>query len=225
MSHPLDNMVWEALGGPQFRLGATDGLVRHFDPSIAMFAAVADPWSADFATLPSGHSFGFVTTGHVPFPAEFEIEREAVFTQMVAEHPRLPAPASDLVALSDLHAPQMLALAELTKPGPFAPRTKKMGKYWGMLDGDRLVAMAGERLRLTGFCEVSAVCTHPDYRGRGYAKQLVSAVTAGIVARGEVPFLTTFTNNAPAIATYEALGYRIRRPMHVMFARRPAAAA
>jgi ribosomal protein S18 acetylase RimI-like enzyme len=220
MSHPLDNMVWEALGGPQFRMGATDGIVRHFDPTIAMFAAVADPWSADFATLPSGHSFGFVTTDHVPFPAAFEIQREAVFTQMIAEHPRLPSPADNLVALTDAHAPQMLALAELTKPGPFAARTNRMGKYWGVLDGDRLVAMAGERLRLTGFCEVSAVCTHPDYRGRGYAKALMAKVIAGIVARSETPFLQVLPDNAGAIALYESLGFTARRDLTFTVVRR-----
>ena len=222
MSHPLDNMVWEALGGPQFRLGATDGIVRHFDPTIAMFAAVADPWSADFATLPSGHSFGFVTTGHVPFPAEFEVLREAVFTQMTAPQPRIPTPTGNLVALTEVHAPQMLALAELTKPGPFAARTNEMGKYYGVLDGERLVAMAGERLRLTGFCEVSAVCTHPDYRGRGYAKSLMAKVIEGIVARSETPFLQVLPDNAGAIALYESLGFTPRRDLTFTVVRRRA---
>ena len=220
MSHPLDNMVWEALGGPQFRLGASAGLVRHFDPTIAMFAAVADPWSADFATLPRGHSFGFVTTGKVPFPAAFEIQREAEFLQMTAPQPRLPAPAEGLVPLTDAHAPEMLALAELTKPGPFAARTNKMGRSWGVLDDGRLVAMAGERLRLTGFCEVSAVCTHPDYRGRGYARALMTKVIEGIAARNETPFLQVLPDNAGAIALYESLGFVPRRILTFTVVRR-----
>lgn len=211
MSHPLDNMVWEALGGPQFRLGATDGRIRHFDPTIAMFAAVEDPWSSDFATLPSGHTFGFVTTGPVPFPASLEVLREVEYLQMTAPVPQLPPPRDDLVALTDAHAPQMLALTELTKPGPFALRTNKMGKYWGVLDGDRVVAMAGERLRLKGFAEVSAVCTHPDFRGRGFAKALMTKVMHGIVARSETPFLQVLPANAGAIALYESLGFTPRR--------------
>lgn len=221
MSHPLDNMVWEALGGPQFRLGATDGLVRHFDSSIAMFAAVADPWSSDFATLAPGRSFGFVTTDKVTFPAEFEVLRQVEYMQMTAPVPRLPPLRDDLVALTDAHAPQMVALAELTKPGPFAARTNKMGKYWGVLDGDRVVAMAGERLKLTGFCEVSAVCTHPDYRGRGYAKALMAKVIDGIVARGETPFLQVLPDNAGAIALYESLGFVPRRTLTFTVVRRP----
>lgn len=220
MTHPLDNMVWEALGGPQFRLGATDGLVRHFDPTIAMFAAVADPWSADFATLPAGHSFGFVTTARVPFPAHVEVLREADITQMVAEQPRLAAPRDDLVALTDSHVPEMMALTELTRPGPFAVRTNKMGKYWGVVEDGRLVAMAGERLRLPGFGEVSAVCTHPDHRGRGHARALISKVAEGIVARGETPFLQAYPDNVAAIALYESLGFAVRCPLVFTVVRR-----
>jgi len=220
MSHPLDNMVWEALGGPQFRLGATDGIVRHYDPTIAMFAAVEDPWTADFATLPSGNTFGFVTTEAVPFPPQIEVLREAVVTQMIAEHPRLATPRDDLVALTDDDVPQMMALVELTKPGPFAPRTNKMGKYWGIVEGGELVAMAGDRLRLPGFGEVSAVCTHPDHRGKGYARELISKVAAGVVARGETPFLQSYPDNVAAIGLYESLGFTERRMLTFTVVRR-----
>lgn len=222
MSHPLDNMVWEALGGPQFRLGATDGLVRHFDPTIAMFAAVADPWTADFKTLPDGNSFGFVTTDTVPFPPHIEVLREVVITQMIAEHPKLIAPRDDLVALTDDHVPQMMALVELTKPGPFARRTNKMGKYWGIFEDGQLVAMAGDRLRLAGFGEVSAVCTHPDHRGKGYARELISKVAQGAVARGETPFLQAYPDNVAAIGLYESLGFTVRRMLTFTVVRRRA---
>jgi hypothetical protein len=210
MSHPLDNMVWEALGGPQFRLGATDGIVRHFDPTIAMFAAVADPWSADFATLPSGNSFGFVTAEAVPFPPHIEVQREAVVTQMIAEQPRLATPRDDLVALTDDHVPQMMELVELTKPGPFARRTNKMGKYWGIIESGQLVAMAGDRLRLAGFGEVSAVCT----------RELISKVAQGVVARGETPFLQAYPDNVAAISLYESLGFTVRRSLTFTVVRR-----
>jgi ribosomal protein S18 acetylase RimI-like enzyme len=220
MSHPLDNMVWEALGGPQFRLGATDGIVRHFDPTIAMFAAVADPRSADFATLPSGNSFGFVTAEAVPFPPHIEVQREAVVTQMIAEQPRLATPRDDLVALTDDHVPQMMELVELTKPGPFARRTNKMGKYWGIIESGQLVAMAGDRLRLAGFGEVSAVCTHPEHRGKGYARELISKVAQGVVARGETPFLQAYPDNVAAISLYESLGFTVRRSLTFTVVRR-----
>jgi ribosomal protein S18 acetylase RimI-like enzyme len=220
MSHPLDNMIWEALSGPQFRLGATDGLVRHFDPTIAMFAAVADPWSSDFATLPKGHSFGFVTTRSVPFPATIEVLREVVVTQLTADKPKLPTPGDHIVPLTDSNVPEMMALVELTKPGPFAVRTNKMGKYWGIIQDGRLAAMAGERLRLPGFGEISAVCTHPDFRGRGYARELMAKVAEPILARGETLFLQAFEDNVAAISLYEKLGFTVRCPLTFTIVRR-----
>ena len=109
--------------------------------------------------------------------------------------------------------PQMLDLVALTRPGPFGRRTIEMGHYIGVFDGGRLIAMTGERLRLDGFGEVSAVCTHPDYQGRGIAKALVSVIGSEIVARGEVPFLQAYTSNAAAIATYRRLGFVPRRDL------------
>lgn len=220
MSHPLDNMVWEALGGPQFRLGATNGRVRYYDPTIAMFAGVADPWTSDFQGLPRGTSFGFVTTGPVKFPGEIEVLKTAELTHMTAEHPKLEPRGDELVALSDANVPEMMALVDLTYPGPFAARTIKMGKFWGALHDGHLVAMAGERMRLTGYTEVSAVCTHPDYRGKGYARELVSTVVAGIVSRGETSFLQVYPENAAAISLYESMGFAARRPLWFTIIRR-----
>ena len=134
------------------------------------------------------------------------------------------APFRGAPGLRPLHTadvPAMQGLVDLTHPGPFAPRTIEMGRYLGVIDGGELVAMAGERLRLDGFTEVSAVCTHPDHRGRGYAKALVSAVAEAIVERGETPFLQVLPANQPAIATYERLGFATRRTLHLTVARRP----
>ena len=105
----------------------------------------------------------------------------------------------------------MLALVELTRPGPFAVRTVELGGYVGVYDGDTLVAMAGQRLAPPGFREISAVCTHPDYRGRGLAAGLTSLVARRIVERGEEPFLHHAADNEPARRVYEALGFEFRR--------------
>jgi predicted GNAT family acetyltransferase len=107
----------------------------------------------------------------------------------------------------------MLALATLTEPGPFFARTHQLGDFVGVRDGGRLMAMAGERMKPTGFTEVSGVCTHPDGRGRGYAGALTRAVVAKILARGEQPFLHVYAHNTGAIALYEALGFSLRRKM------------
>jgi predicted GNAT family acetyltransferase len=125
-------------------------------------------------------------------------------------------PVDSTVHIRTLRArdvPAMLGLVELTHPGPFLSRTIEMGRYAGIFDAGRLVAMAGERMRLAGFTEVSGVCTHPDYQRRGYARALVSDIARGIVARSETPFLHVRANNPAAIATYERLGFITRREM------------
>jgi len=131
--------------------------------------------------------------------------------QMVwSEGCELPAGAEpELLGASSI--PEALALTKLTNPGPFDPRTFELGSYYGIRIGGKLAAMAGERLRMPGYTEVSAVCTHSDWRGRGYASVLISAVIRGITRRGEVPFLHTFADNTGAISVYEKLGFRMTR--------------
>lgn len=121
----------------------------------------------------------------------------------------------DIVTLTRDDASEMLALATLTEPGPFRSRTHEMGHFRGVRIGGRLAAMAGERMRFPGFTEVSAVCTHPDFRGRGLARRLSKVVSAAIQARGETPFLHAWKNNHSAIALYETLGFRWRCDVNV----------
>jgi predicted GNAT family acetyltransferase len=213
-SHPLDNMIWNALAGPQAHLGLGTYRARRFIPEIAIFAAVPDPehsLEGLAELLPQGALCGLVTAAPVAIAPEFELVRSADVVQMTAER---FAPAStaglEFVTLGPANVPAMVELVELTRPGPFGPRTLEMGHYLGLFEGDRLVAMTGERLHLAGFGEVSAVCTHPDHRGRGLAKALVSAIGSEVVARGEVPFLQAYPDNAAAIATYERLGFTYR---------------
>ncbi len=114
----------------------------------------------------------------------------------------------------------MVELTALTKPGPFGPRTHELGHYVGIRDGGKLVAMAGERLKVPGYTEVSAVCTHPDHLGKGYAAALISEVMRAIRERGETPFLHVRAHNRRAIAVYERLGFRIRWQGHVAVLRK-----
>ena len=214
MAHPLDNMIWNALAGPQARLGVTNGLARRFDPDIAIFAAVERPLQTLDGLaeiIPESGRVGLVTTGPLSLPSELEALATGEVVQLTAE--RFAPVAAGSVVFRDLiiaDVPQMIDLVSLTRPGPFAQRTIEMGHYIGVFDGDRLVAMTGERLRMDGFGEVSAVCTHPEYQGRGIAKALVSIIGSEVVARGEVPFLQAYTSNAAAIATYVRLGFTPR---------------
>jgi predicted GNAT family acetyltransferase len=125
-----------------------------------------------------------------------------------AELPPVKHSTRDL-NLSDID--EMLALVELTKPGPFSRRTPELGSYLGIHEAGQLVAMAGERLRFPGYTEISAVCTRPESRGRGYASSLVSTLIQKIKERDETPFLHVRTENVQAIHVYETLGFKTRR--------------
>lgn len=126
-----------------------------------------------------------------------------------------PLRDAEIVTLGSADVPAMMALTELTKPGPFAARTHALGTFLGIRAGGELVAMTGERMKPGKFTEMTAVCVHPDYRGRGYAQALLAAVARQIEARGEIPFLHVFTNNKSAIALYQRQGMRIRRRLYV----------
>src|SRR5260370_36302360 len=114
----------------------------------------------------------------------------------------------------------MLALTELTRPGPFSKRTPELGSYLGIYEPGQLVAMAGERIRFPGYAEISAVCTHPDHRGRGYASSLVSALIQRITRRDETPFLHVRRENVEAIRVYEKLGFNTRRNLNFRIVKR-----
>jgi predicted GNAT family acetyltransferase len=117
--------------------------------------------------------------------------------------------------------PEMVTLASLTEPGPFRDHTANLGGFVGIRVDGRLAAMAGQRLAPTGFAEVSAVCTHPDFRGRGYAQALVAAVTRNIHAEGRMPFLTSFESNTGAIRIYQQIGFVHRRTFQLAVLKPP----
>ena len=225
MSHPLSNPVWSSLTGPHAHLGLAAGKVRRYRPEVAMFVSVEDWIDPDMPGLMEAlgdTTAGFVTEGPVALPSGIEVVRTADVAQMICEN-WTPVPVTlDIVPLGEANEREMVELVDLTKPGPFAPKTRLMGSFRGLFDDGRLVAMSGERWRTDEFAEISAVCTHPDYRGRGYAKQFVSQGGNEIIAGGRTPFLHTFASNAVAIATYEKLGFRRSRMMTFTVVRRAA---
>lgn len=141
--------------------------------------------------------------------------REAPLLQMVFENGATPLPRHAWIALAEVDVPDMVALAELTQPGPFGTRTYQMGTYLGIRERGTLVAMAGERLRVPGHAEISAVCTHPDHVGKGYAASLMSVLIEKMRSQGETPFLHVRADNARAIGLYERLGFRKRFQFHL----------
>jgi ribosomal protein S18 acetylase RimI-like enzyme len=214
--HPLDNPIWSGLTGPHAHLAVGDGRVRRYRADVAMFVAVENPLDPDMPgllDLIGNDTVGFVTIGPVSLPHGVEVVRIADVLQMVVNQWK-PVPVTlDIHALGEADERQMVELVDITKPGPFAPRARLMGEYRGLFDNGRLIAMSGERMRTSAFTEISAVCTHPDYRGRGYAKQFVSVGGNEIILTGKTPFLHVYADNALAIATYEKLGFVRSRMM------------
>ena len=214
--HPLDRPIWNALTGPQANLAESAGSARRFPPAVTALGALAEVNDAGYASLASLQRPGeatalFLETPSKP-PAGWKVIRDLPLSQMVYQG-RQPAKRS--VSFIELGTPdeaEMLALAKLTEPGPFGTRTRELGDFVGIRnEAGKLISMAGVRLHVPGFTEVSAVCTHPDHLGKGYAAGLMSEIMARIRKRGETPFLHVRADNARAIQIYERLGFRQRR--------------
>jgi predicted GNAT family acetyltransferase len=214
MTHPLDRPVWNALTSRQAHLARGDARALRFDPQYGQFAACANPRDTDaLVPLMADGGIGVVEAADTPFPPGLHVHH-AICNQMTAAAITPGEPRFAVVPLGDADAGDMLALATLTRPGPFFARTNRLGDFIGVKIGGRLVAMAGERMKPEGFTEVSGVCSHPDFRGRGYAGGLMRLVAQKIIARSETPFLHVYADNAGAIALYEALGFRFRAAIH-----------
>ncbi|HEY1929277.1 MAG TPA: GNAT family N-acetyltransferase [Caulobacteraceae bacterium] len=215
---PLNNAVWNALNTVHEPLALTCGLAARYPHDVAPFAALQEPTAAAFADLTQlvsrGESIALLTTTPLEAPSGWTVHRSRWIDQMVCEQP--PAgEQGDLLELGQQDMPEMLALTAATEPGPFSEGTIRMGRYRGIRSqAGALLAMAGERLRLQGFTEISAVCTAPEARGRGYGRVLVSAIASMVHADGLTPFLHVKTENG-AKHLYEKLGFRVRRPMRL----------
>lgn len=213
--HPLDNVAWAALTGPQAGLALRRGSAARFPAEVSVFAGLpadadGDAW-ADLAAL--GGTVVLTGPDRTP-PPGWSVT--AVIPGVQFDGSTLDvAPDPDAVPLGPADVPEMLDLVARTQPGPFAARTHELGTYLGLRDASgALVAMAGERMRPPGWAEISAVCTDPAYRGKGLAARLIRAVGAAIRERDEIPFLHTGAENAPAIALYGKLGFVLRRETH-----------
>ena len=223
MSHPLDRAVWNALTSrlSGFCTPDSDARAVRIDPEVGVFVSGADaePQTlqamADLALRHPGA--GMVERTGGPMDAldlpGVEVVSRIPLVQMMCS--ALTPGGADLAheTLTEADAPEMLALATLTKPGPFRSKTRRLGPFIGVRREGRLVAMAGRRMRVDGFTELSGVCTHPDHRGQGHAAGLSRAVVGEILASGEGAFLYAFAEHAATIAFYRSLGFEVRAPM------------
>jgi FR47-like protein len=214
----LDNPIWFALTTEHQTLARSHGLARRYPPDVSPLAGLLHPTNDGFADLrqlvsPDEHVALF-TANPLDVPGDWQIERSRWIDQMICEASLVP-PAIAPLPLGTTDVPEMLELTAATEPGPFSPQTIQMGSYFGIRAGDgRLVAMAGERLRSTAFAEISAVCTHPEFRGRGYAQALTTFLAAQIQAAGKIPFLHVKSENGAKVV-YQKIGFRVRAAIYL----------
>lgn len=218
--HALDRPVWASLSTCHAALSEGGALAKRFARDVNLFASAQDDSEEALAALADlvepGDRVFVLQVPEIVVPQGLRVTKAAKGVQMVAtRHIQDEGAREDILTLADSDAPDMLALARLTDPGPFLRRTHSMGTFIGIRIDGRLAAMAGERMRMPGCTEVSGVCTHPDFRGRGLARRLSAAVARAIEARGEQPFLHAWKTNLPAISLYEQLGFRTRTEVNV----------
>jgi ribosomal protein S18 acetylase RimI-like enzyme len=208
----LDNIFWNTLDGLHRHLSSGTPQARRYAPGFSPIVGFPDAGRPDFAALAPfcqpGERF-YCDAWSGPAPEGWRIDAESTMYRMVWDG-AMPGvdEAPDAVPLGAEHAAQALALALLTRPGPFGPRTIELGDYFGYFDGEQLVAMAGERMAAPALREISGVCTHPDHQGRGYARRLMLKLIRHQLQRGETPFLHVMRANEAAHGLYRRMGFR-----------------
>jgi predicted GNAT family acetyltransferase len=221
----LDNPFWSSLTTGHAHLACGGRLARRYPVDVSLIAGLSAPDPANIAALETlvdaGDDMATVARVVPKLPPHWETLYESRLTQM-ARPERAPLPEGDVDAsiLGRADVAEMLALVELTKPGPFRLRTIELGTYIGLRAGGHLVAMAGERLWIDDCRELSAVCTHPDAQGRGYARALIARVVNGMMRAGQTPILHVESANKRAIALYLALGFVRRAELSLLYAKR-----
>ncbi|HWG53946.1 MAG TPA: GNAT family N-acetyltransferase [Gemmatimonadaceae bacterium] len=218
-THVLDNPIWHALTTAHAGFAEGNALARRYPPDVTPLAAMARPTARGYAALgavlrPQRRAALFVAAPPT-LPDGWQLERATDVWQMIWADGAGETSEFPIVDMRPRDAAEMVALATLAQPGPLTLRALELGRFLGIRAGGELVALAGERLRLNGYVEISGVCTHPDHRGRGYAQALVTAVARRIARESATPFLHVNTANASAAYVYEKLGFQTRRRMQV----------
>lgn len=220
MPHPLDNPIWNALNTGSAKFSHGDGKCKFIRPDMGFFSGMPSYEKEDInhlhATCTLGQRVILFTPGHIELKDNWLVLNDHDLLQMVClddlEFEMTPAPMIDL---ADQDIPAMIELTGLTKPGPFMERTIDFGGYIGLFEGDRLVSMAGKRLCPDPYVEISAVCTHPDFLGRGLSTRIMKSVIADIRDSGKIPFLHVYPDNFSAVKVYERLGFEARASLRV----------
>lgn len=212
--HVLDNPIWESLASRHRALALQQDGCARYPAVVAPFLGVArhgdDVAEALDSLVPVDDTV--LLLGVAPqVPEGWQLQKLAELAQMVCPEPMATIDGPDIVELSEAHRADVLALTALVYPHYFRLRTMDLGRYFGLYEDGRLAAIIGERMGMDDHQEISAVCTHPDFNGRGYARRLLAHLTNDTLARGRRPFLHVAHENRRAKQLYEQCGYRGRR--------------
>ena len=215
MQHILDNPIFNALASGNKNFSQGNDRVKYFPKTVSPYAGLKEYSVADFTILyrisPDNSFFILFAVNELEIPDQWKRKGKMEILQMVCDQLPPAEKQREFVPLQERDVPEMLALTKITNPGPFHSGTIQFGNYRGIFDRDRLVAMAGQRLCPEPYREISAVCTDPDYLGRGYATMLVTDQVHRIVAHSGIPFLHVLRENKTAIRLYEKMGFRARK--------------
>lgn len=225
MKDLLHNPVYHALLTGDGHLSFGNDYVKFYDEQVAPFAGFEEGFERGFSDLheilPSGRKIVYATPLHITQPVGWQLVHEIEGLQFVyVKTNDNDKNFTNIKPLTEIHVPQMMELTKLTKPGPFESRTINFGYYYGIFENDKLVAMTGQRMHVANFTEISAVCTHPDHLGKGYAYSLMQHQLQLILQQGNQPFLHVRDNNLRAIELYQRLGFTISRTMNFYFMKR-----
>ncbi len=223
-THLFDNIAWHALTGTQAEFAAGTGAARRYARGFSPIVGFADPAEPDFDALRAicdpGEAF-YCDGWNGPAPGDLRVEVDTTMYKMVFDGPmpeRDEAPGA--VALGAAHREQVMELVDLTRPGPFGPRTLELGDYFGEIEDGKLIAMAGERFHADRLHEISGVCTHPQHQGRGHARQLMRKLIRRQMMRGSIPVLHVMRDNTVAFELYKRMGFRVHGESPVRMAMR-----
>jgi len=220
MQHPLDNPIWIALNSGSASFAYSNGVVRFIDRRIGFFAGIplydTEHLNQLYEAMDSGMRVIVFPPGDLDLDAKWKVRNDNALLQMVFEKPSINlSQDASIRALAAADVPEMLALTQLAKPGPFLENTIAFGGYFGFFVDGRLVSMAGTRLAAGPYTEVSAVCTHPDFVGQGLAQRVLPYVMHYIQQRGQIPYLQLYPDNLPAYRLYQRLGFVERANLRV----------
>jgi predicted GNAT family acetyltransferase len=227
--HALDNICYQALTTRQAGFAETFDQARRFVHEVSVIGGFLEPTARGYESLGElvrqGQTVNLALKSPYQPRTGWSVVRTCPMLQMIYQGKctdlvSAATPDETIVELGSDDVPEMMELTALTRPGPFSKRTHELGTYLGIRMEGKLIAMAGERMKVPGYTEVSAVCTHPEHTGKGYARTLMTAVMRQICERGEKPFLHVRQENLHATALYERLGFVKRVLLHLASLRR-----